>query len=73
MKICKRCNQEKDYNFFYKNKSRKDGYAYYCKSCRSKIDKEYKENNREKVNAIKLRHYYRNKQKQFESILCKTK
>lgn len=34
MKVCKKCNQEKDYTSFYPNKARRDGYNSYCNACR---------------------------------------
>lgn len=44
MKFCIKCKQNKDFKFFSKDKSRKDGYNNKCKSC----SKEYRENNKEK-------------------------
>lgn len=35
MKVCKKCNIEKDYIDFYKEKKSKDGYRGSCKSCMS--------------------------------------
>lgn len=32
-KICKCCNIEKEYIYYHKNKSRKDGISVYCKDC----------------------------------------
>jgi hypothetical protein len=42
MKTCSKCNKEKNYLEFYKNKSRKDGYSVDCKLCR----KEYYKNSK---------------------------
>ena len=39
MKCCTKCNTEKPYEMFTKEKSTKDGFSRWCKSCR----KEYKE------------------------------
>lgn len=33
MKICKKCNQEKELDQFYKSKTCKDGYTVICKKC----------------------------------------
>lgn len=33
MKICYRCNQEKDEKEFFRNKRYKDGLEYVCKIC----------------------------------------
>ena len=38
-KLCKRCNQFVLYSDFYKWKLGKDGYADWCKACRSSHDK----------------------------------
>lgn len=35
MKICKKCNQEKDFSFFFKDSKSKDGYQGWCKKCKS--------------------------------------
>jgi hypothetical protein len=34
MKKCNKCNQEKEYDGFYKDKAAKDGYNTICKHCR---------------------------------------
>jgi hypothetical protein len=43
MKTCIKCSQELPLTEFSKNKSRKNGYEYQCKKCRSKyhMDKQY--------------------------------
>ncbi len=38
MKICSKCNIEKSYDNFCKDKSSKDGYRYQCKQCRKQWD-----------------------------------
>jgi hypothetical protein len=35
MKTCSKCNELKPFGMFGKNKSRKDGYEYWCKICLS--------------------------------------
>lgn len=49
MKLCKRCLIEKTYSDFHKNKQTKDGYAVYCKPCKSALDKEWTYANPERV------------------------
>lgn len=44
-KICTKCNLEKDLSCFSKETKHKDGYSYYCRSCR----KEYRIINKEKI------------------------
>lgn len=48
IKICKHCNLSLNYNYFYKNKTAKDGYRNICKTCfcDSKLSY-YQKNNKE--------------------------
>lgn len=48
-KRCSKCKVIKNINEFHKNKSRKDGYSHWCKTCNCKDSKLYRENNRDKV------------------------
>ncbi len=54
MKICTKCNINKDLIEFYKDKSKKSGYKPSCKECERKLSiissRNYKKNNKEKVN-----------------------
>lgn len=50
-KKCCKCGRELPLSEFSKNNSRKDGYDYYCRSCKSIISKESRE--RTKSNKIK--------------------
>jgi hypothetical protein len=43
MKVCTKCKVEKEFIYFYKNKSKKNGYQSKCKEC----EKEYRINNKE--------------------------
>lgn len=62
MKFCSKCNEEKSFDLFNKNKTRVDGLQAYCKQCRNIIQKEYRKNNAELVNTkAKI---YRNKNKE---------
>ena len=65
MKICPCCKETKDFSFFYKNKTQKDGLQSYCKECfKTKIgkyshkkkdyNKAWKENNKESA-SLSLR------------------
>ena len=47
-KICKKCGKELPVDKFYKNKSQKDGFGYYCKDCVNAY-KSSKKANAEKV------------------------
>ena len=69
MKKCSKCNIEKYYIFFGKRKASKDGLSYICKECKSKLDKEYSQNNKEyKINYLKS--YYSNNK---ETIIERSK
>lgn len=48
-KICSKCEEVKNICEFGKDKTRKSGYSYLCKSCLIKKSSDYKKNNREKV------------------------
>jgi len=48
MKVCSRCKQEKSLSEFNKNKSKNDGYQYYCKVCQAISTKKHYEDNKEK-------------------------
>jgi len=53
-KRCSKCGEEKSTIFFSKNKSQKDGYSNWCKSCESEKYKTYYKNNKYSVlNRIK--------------------
>jgi hypothetical protein len=56
MKNCNKCNQVKSYEFFYKNKSYKDGYQTTCKSCMVQTTKKY---------YLKNKDYCKEKQKEY--------
>jgi hypothetical protein len=54
MKVCKNCGIEKELEFFYKQKSNKDGHMGKCKSCHDEKTKKYAQENKEK-----LKEYYK--------------
>jgi len=60
-KICK-CG-ETDISKFGKNKTTYDGLQCYCKKCKILMQKEYYNNNIEKVNTTKKKYYEKNKVK----------
>ena len=49
MKTCRRCNIEQELSKFSINRKNNDGINHFCKSCMSKADKIYRDNNKEKV------------------------
>ena len=58
-KICTKCGIEKDLNLFSTNKMGKLGKSSICKICMSKIAKEWRSNNSERVKE-KSKEYYKN-------------
>lgn len=50
VKICKKCDIEKDISFFYLKKDNKDGYSTNCKECNIIYSREYREKNTEIIN-----------------------
>lgn len=76
MKICKKCNQEKNFDNFCNKKNEIDGKHRYCKSCtkkqndvwyhntknnRSEYYKQYRETNRDYFRKYCFEHYHSNK------------
>ena len=43
MKLCTKCNQEKEFSEFHKNVREKDGFQSYCKPCKNGYYKKYYE------------------------------
>lgn len=41
-KRCQHCRKEKPIEEFYKNRRERDGFDYYCKKCRAKLDRKYR-------------------------------
>lgn len=69
MKVCCRCNIEKELSEFPKDKNRKDGYYIICKKCRKLI---YQDNS--EIRKTKSKEYYHiNKEKNHEKILERNK
>ena len=52
-KVCSKCKVEKEFEFFTKDKSRKNGVKSICKICNKEKSKAYREANPEKVRAAK--------------------
>jgi hypothetical protein len=63
MKTCCRCKTQKDFPFFIKCKSRKDGYHPVCKACSKIYSDLYKQKNREKIRKAGKLYYNANKEK----------
>lgn len=63
-KICTKCKIEKDTFDFYKIKAYKDGYCTWCKDCKIKYNKKYRQNNKEKIKEYRG-NYYKEQRKKF--------
>lgn len=62
-KECSKCKIHKNINCFSNDKTKKDGKYSSCKECKSKQDKLYKENNKDKVKKTSNIYYEKNKDK----------
>lgn len=62
MKTCTKCNQVKDFSFFSKKSSTKDGYQYNCKECSAKYLKKYQEVNHDVLKEKKSEYYKENQE-----------
>ena len=62
MKKCKTCKIELPLDLFNKFKGSKDGLRYSCKECSNKLNKEYQDNNKEKIKLRRHKHYVENKE-----------
>lgn len=62
MKQCLRCHQLLNIENFCKDKSRSDGFNPRCRSCKSILDKEYRNNNKDKINKVQQEYYQNNKE-----------
>ena len=69
MKICKKCNVEKELNLFNKNKNKVDGLHIWCKECSSNSNKNRYKSQSEFIKEKTSEYYYSNK----ETILPKLK
>lgn len=63
MKICTKCNNEKEYLLFSKDSTKKDGLSSWCKLCQSNNHKIYREENKKEIATKKKLHYELNKEK----------
>lgn len=62
LKLCPKCNIEKEISSFHKDKTHTDGYRSICKSCKSLYDSKYRVNNKQR--RIDISKIYRNKNKE---------
>lgn len=69
LKECILCNNQLTIDNFHKDKSRKDGLNPRCKSCKSKLDAEYKSANKEKIKDKQKVYYLNNTEKMKQKSL----
>lgn len=58
MKYCFRCKLEKELTEFPRSRGTKDGLNCWCKECKYKYNKEYRNNNKDKVRNLALKGKY---------------
>lgn len=68
MKTCKKCGIEKNISDFYKDKSNKDGYAFYCKKCVSIYKRQWSDNNKKHKTEYNRKYYEDNKEYRSEYL-----
>lgn len=56
-KICTNCGEWRVLEEYHRSQQYKDGLAYYCKMCKSEVDKQYRQQNKEQITLRK--HQYR--------------
>jgi hypothetical protein len=61
MKICRKCNTEKELSLYPKDKVCKDGISNICKECHKLKNKEYHNKNKEERKKYKTEYYLENK------------
>lgn len=66
MKVCCTCKKElpATNEYFFNNKSKKDGLHMRCKTCAKKYADKYYAENKEKVNRVNMERYYQNNPKE---------
>jgi hypothetical protein len=62
MKKCTKCGLVKEYEQFVRHKSYKDGYYSQCKECAYKLEKAWRQANKEKKNEIRTRYRQKNRE-----------
>lgn len=59
LSLCNVCKQRKPLSDFYKDKSKRGGYAYTCKTCSRNRQLNWQKNNRDRLNARNARHRWK--------------
>lgn len=75
MKKCSKCQEVKNLQFFSKNKTQRDGYENYCKSCKGKACNNYylknkskwKKSSPESIKESSRRYYIKNRERIIEN------
>ena len=68
--MCNRCGRELSEDNFSKDKSKKDGLRTICKDCTHKRQKQYREENKDKVAEAKKKYAQENIQLKFGFCFC---
>ena len=67
-KVCKECNEIKDFIYFYKRNKSKDGYQYVCKECTKKRDKINNVVNKEAILAKIKENYWKDPKSHIKKV-----
>lgn len=68
LKVCNKCKIERDTTQFFKDKSKKDGFHTICKICRKEYQKEYYEENKDRISEQHKQYNKENKDKIAEKV-----
>ena len=65
VKRCSKCQKEKEYSEFPKDKTRPDGYGYMCKECKKEMKAAYRKNaeNLKKIKEYNKKYHKAHKDK----------
>lgn len=63
MKCCTKCNTEKPYEMFTKEKSTKDGFSRWCRSCKKEYKDNWYQNNADEQREKGKEYHYKNYEK----------
>lgn len=69
MKCCTKCNTEQPYEMFTKEKSTKDGFSRWCRSCKKEYKDNWYQNNADEQREKGKEYHYKNYEKNKERII----
>ena len=69
MKICTKCKNQKELTEFGKSKYSKEGHKIYCKECSRADQKKYRDKNKETLKKKNREYFENNKERMFELMI----